>query len=261
MSYTLTFDAKQAAILSLVFGLTVGMTAGFPLGAAYGTPQPSEKTNQDADNSGNGSGGGLVSLDGVELEGEPSKGEKDAPIKVIEYTDYGCPFCAEWSGYDASGRIPIDTMEISDSLEKQYVETGEVEFILKDYPVPGLHPNGPKAHRAANCVYENAEDSYWGFHDALLERRDEWMQSGDNAPEETFRSIAGNLGLNADRIMQCYENSDASEQETDKNNIVSASGRLGTPTFFVGNREKGFVKIEGAQPLRRFEQAIDRVKG
>ncbi|MFB6175465.1 MAG: hypothetical protein ABEJ87_05875, partial [Candidatus Nanohalobium sp.] len=72
MSYTLTFDAKQAAILSLVFGLTVGVTAGFPLGAAYGT-------DQGADNSVNGSGGGLVSLDGVELEGEPSMGKDSAP--------------------------------------------------------------------------------------------------------------------------------------------------------------------------------------
>lgn len=120
--------------------------------------------------------GNLTSLEGIELEGEPSKGDKNAPIKVVEYNEFGCPFCAEWQGIDASGRTPIDTMNIADSLESQYVDTGEVEFISKDYPVPQLHPNGPKAHQAANCVYEHEQDSYWEFHDELFERRDGWMQ-------------------------------------------------------------------------------------
>lgn len=117
----------------------------------------------------------MVSLEGIELEGEPSKGYENASIKVVEYNEFGCPFCAEWQGIDASGRTPIDRMNIADSLESQYIDTGEVEFISKDYPVPQLHPNGPKAHQAANCVYEHEKDSYWDFHDELFERRDQWM--------------------------------------------------------------------------------------
>lgn len=120
--------------------------------------------------------GNLTSLEGVELEGEPSKGNEDAPIKVIEYNEFGCPFCAEWQGIDASSRTPIDTMNIAQSLENQYVETGEVQFISKDYPVPQLHPNGPLAHKAANCVYEHEQDTYWEFHDKLFENRDQWMK-------------------------------------------------------------------------------------
>jgi len=120
--------------------------------------------------------GNLTSLDGVQLEGEPTKGQKDAPIKIVEYNEFGCPFCAEWQGIDASGRTPIDSMKIADTLENQYVDTGEVEIISKDYPVPQLHPNGPKAHKAANCVFEHEKDSYWEFHDQLYERRDLWMK-------------------------------------------------------------------------------------
>jgi protein-disulfide isomerase len=120
--------------------------------------------------------GNLTSLEGIELEGEPSKGQEDATIKVVEYNEFGCPFCAEWQGIDASSRTPIDTMNIAQSLENQYVETGEVELISKDYPVPQLHPNGPLAHKAANCVYEHEQDSYWEFHDKLFENRDHWMQ-------------------------------------------------------------------------------------
>lgn len=119
--------------------------------------------------------GNLTSLEGIELDGEPSKGDEDAPIKVVEYNEFGCPFCAEWQGIDASSRTPIDRLEIAESLESQYIDAGKVELISKDYPVPQLHPNGPKAHKAANCVYEHEQESYWEFHDALFENRDAWM--------------------------------------------------------------------------------------
>lgn len=122
------------------------------------------------------SSGNLVSLNEVELDGEPSKGDADAPIKVVEYNEFGCPFCAEWQGIDASAKIPIDQMNVAGSLESQYIDTGEVELISKDYPVPQLHPNGPLAHKAANCVYEHEQDSYWEYHDKLFEERSSWMK-------------------------------------------------------------------------------------
>ena len=128
-----------------------------------------EKVRQD--NPGN-----LTSLEGIDLDDEPSKGEEDAPVKIVEYNEFGCPFCAEWQGIDASRRTPIDRMNIAGTIESQYVETGEVELISKDYPVPQLHPNGPLAHKAANCVYEHEKESYWEYHDELFERRDQWMK-------------------------------------------------------------------------------------
>jgi protein-disulfide isomerase len=120
--------------------------------------------------------GNLTSLNGIELENEPSKGAENASIKIVEYNEFGCPFCAEWQGVDASGRTPIDKMNIANELETKYVDTGKVEFISKDYPVPQLHPNGPKAHQAANCVYKHEKESYWKFYNQLFERRDKWMK-------------------------------------------------------------------------------------
>lgn len=119
--------------------------------------------------------GNLTKLEGIELEGEPTKGDENASIKVVEYNEFGCPFCAEWQGIDASSRTPIDRLDIAGSIETEYIDTGKVEFIAKDYPVPQLHPNGPLAHKAANCVYEHEQESYWEFHDALFENRDAWM--------------------------------------------------------------------------------------
>ncbi|MFP4038320.1 MAG: DsbA family protein [Candidatus Nanohaloarchaea archaeon] len=267
---TLELTTKQAALLTLALGLIIGGLGGFAGGMAVSGPvqdsvdEPSESadSNSDSANDGSGeeSGSDLVSLDGIDLEDEPSKGEEDAPIKVVEYNEFGCPFCAEWNGIDASSRTPIDQMDIAGSLESQYIDEGEVELISKDYPVPNLHPNGPEAHKAANCVYEHEQDSYWDYHDELFERRDSWMQSGDGDTDETFKEISDDLGLDTETVMQCYEDSENTEANEDRENAIESLGQFGTPTFFVGNKEKGFVKIEGAQPLSRFEEAFETVE-
>lgn len=113
-------------------------------------------------------------LEGVELEGEPSLGSEEAPVKVIEYSDYGCPFCSEWAGVDASGRINIDRFNWFEKLKQDYINEDKVQFIYKDYPVRQLHPNAPKAHQAANCILEQDEKLYWQFHDKLFEERERW---------------------------------------------------------------------------------------
>ena len=263
---TLKFTTKQAALLSLALGLVIGGLGGFATGTTVSAPmqessgQTAETGTDNTDSANEDSGTDLVSLEGIELEDEPSIGEEDAPIKVVEYNEFGCPFCAEWNGFDASPRTPIDQMDIAGNLESQYIDSGEVELISKDYPVPNLHPNGPEAHKAANCVYEHEQDSYFDFHDRLFDRRDSWMQSGDSNMEGTFRNISEDLELDTETVMSCYESSENQEANEDKNNALQNLGRFGTPTFFVGNKEKGFVKIEGAQPLSRFEQAFETVE-
>ena len=267
---TLELNAKQVGLISLAIGLVLGGFVGFAAGtvnvsnqiqqASDQTAQNQNSNSANADSKSQDSGTELVSLEGIDLENEPSIGDENASIKVLEYNEFGCPFCAEWNGFDASPRTPIDRMDIAGNLEKQYIDTGEVELISKDYPVPGLHPNGPQAHKAANCVYKHEQDSYFDFHDQLFERRDSWMQSGEGNMEGTFRNISDDLGLDTETIMQCYENSENEEANEDKDNALQNLGRFGTPTFFVGNRENGFVKIEGAQPLSRFEQAFNTVR-
>jgi len=266
---TLELKAKQVGLISLAIGLVLGGFGGFAAGTVTVSnqiQQTSDQTaqNQDSNSANSNSNSGesgteLVSLEGINLEDEPSIGNENASIKVVEYNEFGCPFCAEWNGFDASSRTPIDRMDIAGSLENQYIDTGEVELISKDYPVPGLHPNGPEAHKAANCVYEHEQSSYFDFHDQLFDRRDSWMQSGDGNMEETFRNISNDLGLDTETVMQCYENSENTEADEDKNNALQNLGRFGTPTFFVGNKENGFVKIIGAQPVSRFEEAFNTV--
>ena len=187
---------------------------------------------------------------------EPTLGDIEAPIKMIEVTDFGCPWCAEWAGYDAIPQRNIDQTDTLNRIKSNYVETGDVELVVKDYPA---HPNAPEAHKAANCAWETDEDSYWDFHDQLFERRNEWMQSEQNNPEETFRSIANDLGLNADTLMQCVDNKDNSAFTEGIQQLQEGDSEgFGTPTFYIGNNDIGFVKVEGAQTYSTLEQVLDR---
>lgn len=106
-------------------------------------------------------------------QNEPTLGSSEASIQMIEVTDFGCPWCAEWAGFNAIPQRNIDQTDTLNKIKNNYVETGDVQLVVKDYPA---HPNSPQAHKAANCAWEADQDSYWEFHDRLFERRDEWMQ-------------------------------------------------------------------------------------
>lgn len=113
-------------------------------------------------------------LEEIGFEGEPVIGEESAPINIIEYSDYQCPWCAEWHGVNAIPQRPIDEEDSFNKVRSNYVETGDVQFVLKDYPVPNLHPDAETAHKAANCVLENSPDNFWEFSEKLYEERDKW---------------------------------------------------------------------------------------
>lgn len=113
-------------------------------------------------------------LDSIGFEGEPVMGEESAPINIIEYSDFGCPWCAEWHGVDAIPQRPIDQEHSFDQVKTNYVETGDVQFVAKDYPVPRLHPEAITAHKAANYVWKNQPDQYWEFSQSIYEERDRW---------------------------------------------------------------------------------------
>ena len=269
---TVEFSVRQALGVALLLGLVTGLSIGLAAGAmtfqnttdTTGNTGDSNTNTDDTDNSDQNSGeeeARTVSMDNIDLEDEPSMGEEDAPVKIVEYSDFACPFCAEWKGVDASPRIPIDQMQIADQLERQYIDTGEVELIAKDFPVESLHANAPKAHRMANCVYrESSNQDYWDFHDRLYEDRDQWMQGGTSTPEEAFRQISNDLGLDTEKMMQCYNNGDSSEVDEDRQNALRNLGNLGTPTFFVGTEGGEFVEISGAQPIERFEEEINAIQ-
>lgn len=164
-------------------------------------------------------------------------GDENAPIVIIEFSDYQCPYCkAFWE-------------ETLPSIKTDYVETGKVKLVYRDYPLdiacnPSLprqmHPDACKAAEAAECAREKGGDAaYFKMHDKLFENQ-------ATLSVANYKKWAKEIGYNIDSCLDSGKFAD--EVEAD----VVAGGSLGTPAFFVNG-----VKIEGALPYTAFKQIID----
>lgn len=95
----------------------------------------------------------------IDVTGEPSLGKEGAPVTVVEFTDYQCPFCV---------RAFSDTYP---QLRKDYIDTGKVKYVIRDFPLP-FHSNAQKAAETANCAQDQGK--YWQMHDKLFEQQANW---------------------------------------------------------------------------------------
>jgi protein-disulfide isomerase len=179
-----------------------------------------------------------VTLYGVDLTGiGHDVGDPSAPVTVVEFSDFGCPFCAMY----ATQTLPV--------LQKEFIEAGKVFY--KHVPfVMGMFPNGDQAARAAECAAE--QDAFWPMHDRLYAGQRDWK--GRRDPEALFREYATALKLDVARFSSCYRG-DRREARLSQHN--QAAGRLGiraTPTFFINGQQ-----AEGALPLDVFRSVLEQM--
>jgi|GEM_PF-1039712 len=259
-SSSIDLSLKSAVAVFFLIGVFSGFSLGFlgsaTGGADLGLPE-FNFTSADSDLEFQ-----TVEIGNITLGDDPSLGDEDAPIKVIQYTDFGCPYCSEWHGHDASPLLEADSENIFDNFKKELIDTGEVQFTLKDHPVPDLHPNSLRAHAAANCVYDQNKDEYWSFLDELYETRDVWTSGGDNRTASHFESMVQEReNIDTEKFIQCYLSTDGSEMVEDRTNALRNIGELGTPTFVIGNEQDGFVLSSGITRVAEFERAISQVRG
>lgn len=98
----------------------------------------------------------------VSIEGEPYIGQNDAPVTVVEFTDFQCPFCKR--AFDNNW----------EQLKEEYVDTGKVKYVVRDFPL-SFHQNAESAAIAANCAFDQGgNDAYFTYHDILFENQSEW---------------------------------------------------------------------------------------
>jgi len=174
-------------------------------------------------------------------------GPEDAPVKVVEFGDYQCPACGQFS------------LQVRPSIVEQYVGTGRVQFVFYDYPLVEIHDHAVLAARAARCAgaqtLEGSErGAFWAYHDKLFQEQNNWAyQQGSVAGD--FVDYAEQLGLDAGAFEACLD----SDQFAD---VVTANRRLGeqlrisgTPTILVNNR-----KIDNWAPVA-LSQAIEQALG
>ncbi|MEZ4516708.1 MAG: thioredoxin domain-containing protein [Chloroflexota bacterium] len=165
-----------------------------------------------------------------------SLGDPNAPVTMVEYTDYQCPYCARY------------TAETLPTMLTEMIESGRVYYQIKDFPLETIHPYARQAAVAARCA--GAQDAYWSMHDALFSRQSEWAGS-DAGVTESLMTIATDLGLDSDAFATCLDSGQFDNVIQDNIDEGITLGVTGTPSFFID----GFP-ISGAQPYELFEYAI-----
>ena len=179
----------------------------------------------------------------VSLAGAPVRGAADAPVAVIEYSDFQCPFCASY----AANSYP--------KIIRDYVDTGKVRYAFMSFPLEGLHPLAWRAHIAAACAGD--EGRFWEMHDRLLTQP-------TAMDTEALRRHAAALGLQPGRFRDCVEDERHAAEIRRALANGTALGISGTPTFVIGtlaaNQTVRVAKvISGAKPYAAFQDSIEGV--
>ena len=179
----------------------------------------------------------------VSFDDDPIRGDPNAPITIVEFSDFQCPFCARFH----SNTFP--------QIEQNYLSTGKVNFVYRDFPIDSIHPNARPAALASECADDQEE--FWGYHDKLFENQIEWQSLDPQTGIDTFKEYAQELGLNVDDFNSCLDSKKHSQEINNDLQDGREYGVTGTPAFFIGNEKIGFIKISGAQPYSIFQRVLD----
>lgn len=163
-------------------------------------------------------------------------GDPDAPVTIVEYTDYQCPFCSRYS----SQTLP--------RIMSEMVESGRVYYIVKDLPLEAIHPDAFAASVAARCAGD--QDGYWAMHDALFANQGAWSNQGANRPT-VFTNLASQIGLDTEEFAACLESGEHEEAVQANLDEAFGLGLSGTPAFYING-----YPVRGAQPFDLFEYAV-----
>ncbi len=179
----------------------------------------------------------------ISIDDDPMRGNPDAVITIIEFSDFQCPFCAKFHE---------DTLP---QLEQNYISTGKVNFVYRDFPIQSTHPSAVPAALSAECADDQGK--FWEMHDIIFENQRVWQGLQVQQSMSLFRDYAMEIGLNIDEFDSCMSSGKYTEEIQNDLNDGRNYGVTGTPGFFVGNEEIGFTKLIGAQPFSSFQRVID----
>ncbi len=168
----------------------------------------------------------------IEIEGWPTLGDPDAPVTLVEYSDYACPFCTQFQ----ETTLP--------RIKEEYIDQGLVYFVYKDHPTVG----GNKAAEAAHCAGE--QDAYWQYHDLLFENSNQ--DRGKWSDPAIHQDYAEELNLDSEKLTECFQSNKFADKVTRSSQEATSQNVTGVPHFFINNEQ-----ISGAQPWEVFEQYIE----
>ena len=180
----------------------------------------------------------------VSVDGGASYGKTDAKVTIVEFSDYQCPFCARYSN------------EIFPQIDRDYIQTGRVKYVFRDFPIASIHPQAFKAHEAVHCAGEQAK---------RREMHERVFANQRAMTEADLDAHARALGLDVAGFQKCLASAVYAAQIRKDLEEGQQSGVTGTPTFFLGLTEansptvKAIRRIVGAQPYGVFKAAIEEL--
>lgn len=234
---TVTFKRSHLYAVLTVLAFAVGVLVGYVVWG-FGTTGRGAESAQTAQTAAQPSGEiaeapvtqepQFVRYD-IPSDGFPSLGPADAPITIVEFSDYQCPFCRRWHD------------EVYESLLAAY--PGQIKMVYRHLPLTSIHPDAFGAAEAAMCA--NEQDAFWPYHEKLF--------SSDSLGSGVYSQYAQDLNLNMAPFESCMtEHKYKAAIEADSEFAVNLGVRS-TPTFFING-----LAIVGAQPLDVFKQVIDK---
>lgn len=190
-----------------------------------------------------GSQGKAEKLPPVDRENDHIRGNADARITLVEYSDFECPYCKRFHG------TPQQLMEAYD---------GQVNWVYRHFPLGFHNPGAQKQAEASECVAEQGGNgAFWRFTDAIYERTE---SGGNGFPLDDLAPLAGEVGVDTAEFQKCLDSGRYTEHVKTQMSGGQAAGVTGTPgNFFVDHATGRVVAVSGARPLGDLKQVVDRL--
>ena len=157
------------------------------------------------------------------VDDDPFLGDDNAPVTIVEFSDFQCPYCSRFRD------------QTFDLIKENYIDTGKVRFVYRDFPLSSIHPMAQKAAEASECADE--QDKFWEYHDKLFAGQSSFSV-------DSFKQWAKDLGLDATKFNSCLDSGKYTNEVKSDLADATASGGSGTPYFLIGN-----TQLSGAYPF------------
>lgn len=227
---TITLRRLHFHALLLLVALQFGVIVGYGASALLNKKESSQASTSSFGSTINPQLQPTGSFTTPTVDDDPSLGPVSAPVTIIEFSDFQCPFCKMF--YD---------QRTSDQIMAAY--PSQVRFVYRDFPVSSLHPEAQAAAEASDCADEQGK--FWPYHDGLF-------QNQDKLSAIFYFELADQLKLDHVAFENCLRQGRYTTEVAKDFGAGMNAGVTGTPTFFINGR-----MLEGAHPFDDFKQLID----
>jgi protein-disulfide isomerase len=208
---------------------------------SFGAFSSTDLALQNNDDTSTREGAIPLSIASLIQQGSYVKGDADAPVTLIEFADFQCPFC---------GRFARQTAPV---IDKEYVETGKVSMVFKHFPLRG--PDSILASIASQCAGEQSK--FWEYHDILYENQG--AENSGWASKDRLKAFASEIGLDRQQFDSCLDGEKYKSIVDRDLALVEELDLQTTPSFLILRSDGTEMEVlEGAHPFSSFKALIDK---